>query len=178
MTDAVVADLLGSRPVARRRVKGGYTPAERWVLELDDGRSVFVKVAVNDLTAGWLRDEWRMYAELETPFMAALLAWADGDRPILILEDLSAATWPPPWTDERVAAVLRTLREVAATPPPSWLPDARSSGFLERGWREVQAIPRRSCQPESCHRPGSMLPCPRFCGGRCLPARWRPTAAP
>ncbi len=141
MTDAVVADLLGSRPVARRRVEGGYTPAERWVLELDDGRSVFVKAAVNDLTAGWLRDERRMYAALETPFMPTLLAWADGDRPILILEDLSAASWPPPWTDERVASVLGTLDEVAATPPPSWLPDARSSGFLERGWHDVKADP-------------------------------------
>ena len=64
MTDAVVADLLGSRPIARRRVEGGYTPAERWVLELEDHRSVFVKVAVNDLTAGWLRDEWRMYSAI------------------------------------------------------------------------------------------------------------------
>jgi hypothetical protein len=141
MTDAVVAGLLGSRPVARRRVEGGYTPAERWVVELDDGRSVFVKAAVNDLTAGWLRDEWRMYAALQMPFMPTPLGWQDGDRPVLILEDLSAAAWPPPWTDKRVASVLHTLREVAATPPPSWLPDGRSSGFLERGWHDVEADP-------------------------------------
>ena len=138
MTDAILADLLGSRPVSRRRIEGGYTPAERWVVELDDGRSVFVKAAVNELTAGWLRDEHRMYAALDAPYMPRLLGWADGDQPILLLEDLSEALWPPPWNDQRVASVLQMLDDVAATPPPTWLPDAQSSGFLERGWREVR----------------------------------------
>lgn len=137
MTDAILADLLESRQVARCPVAGGYTPAERWVVELEDGRSVFVKAAVNELTAGWLRDEQRIYAALGAPYMPRLLGWADGDRPVLILEDLSAGFWPPPWTDQRVASVLRMLRDVAATPPPSWLPGARSSGFLERGWQDV-----------------------------------------
>ena len=141
MNDEILTSLLGSPPESRHRVGGGYTPAERWVVTLVDGRSVFVKAAVNDLTAGWLRDEHRMYSALESRFMARMLAWADGDRPVLVLEDLSGASWPPPWTDARVTSVLRTLREVAGTPPPSWLLPARSSGLLERGWHEVHADP-------------------------------------
>ena len=141
MNDEILTSLLGSPPVSQRRVAGGYTPAERWVVALEDGRSVFVKAAVNNLTAGWLRDEHRMYAALEAPHMARMLGWADGHRPVLVLEDLSEAAWPPPWTDARVASVLRTLREVAGTPPPSWLRRARSSGLLERGWHEVRDDP-------------------------------------
>ena len=141
MTDAILAGLLGSAPLSRERVERGYTPAERWVVALEDGRSVFIKAAVNDLTAGWLRDEHRIYSALEAPFMPRLLGWADGNRPILILEDLSVAAWPPPWTDARVASVLRTLSDVASTPPPSWLPPARMSGLLERGWQTVRDDP-------------------------------------
>jgi hypothetical protein len=141
VSDHRLSEILGASPVARHRVERGYTPAERWVVELDDGRSVFVKAAVNELTAGWLRDEHRVYGALEAPYMARLLGWADGDRPMLVLEDLSARFWPPPWTDHRVASVVRTLADVAATPAPSWLPGAGSSGFLERGWRAVRNDP-------------------------------------
>jgi hypothetical protein len=138
MTDAILADLLGARPVARHRVeRGGYTPAERSVVTVEDGRSVFVKQATNELTAGWLRDEHRMYAALQAAYMPRMLAWHDAEQPLLVLEDLSAAFWPPPWTDARVASVLEMLRGVAGTPPPTWLPSAGSSGFLERGWRFV-----------------------------------------
>ena len=139
--DDHIASILGARPVSRRRVERGYTPAERWVVELDDGRSVFVKVGVNELTAGWLRDEQRFYAALDAPFMPRLLGWADGERPMLVLEDLSSATWPPPWTDAWVASVLQTLRDVAATPPPPWLSPASSSGLLDRGWPSVREDP-------------------------------------
>jgi hypothetical protein len=139
--DDQLSTILGARPTARRRIHRGYTPAERWVVQLDDGRSVFVKVGVNELTAGWLRDEHRFYAALQAPFMPRMLGWADGDRPMLVLEDLSSAVWPPPWTDARVESVLRMLREVAATPPPSWLSPASSSGLLDRGWPSVRNDP-------------------------------------
>ena len=92
-----MAELLGSPVVARRPAVGGYTPAERWVVRLADGRSAFVKAAVNDLTALWLRKEYRMYSAIRAPFMAELLGWADEDGPpMLLLEDLSDCAWPPP----------------------------------------------------------------------------------
>ena len=139
--DGQLSKIVGARPATRRRIHRGYTPAERWVVELDDGQSVFVKVGVNELTAGWLRDEHRFYAALQAPFMPRLLGWADGDRPVLVLEDLSGAFWPPPWSDPRVESVLRMLRDVAATPPPSWLSPASSSGLLDRGWPSVREDP-------------------------------------
>jgi hypothetical protein len=142
MDEAYVAELLGARVVERRTVSGGYTPAERWVLELDDGRSVFVKAAVNDLTAVWLRKEHRVYNEVRAPFMAELLGWAEnGDRPMLILEDLSACDWPPPWTDDRVRAVLSTMTDVAATPPPAWLPVSSLAEYVADGWARVAEDP-------------------------------------
>lgn len=76
--EAVVAQLLGSSVVDRRRVTGGYSPAERWVVRLADGRSAFVKVGVSESTAAFLRTEARVYAELRAPFMATVLGWHDG----------------------------------------------------------------------------------------------------
>ena len=65
-----IARLLGSEPVAWRPVTGrGYSLIERGVVTLDDGRTAFVKRAVNDDTAGYLRDEHRMYAAVEASFL-------------------------------------------------------------------------------------------------------------
>ena len=137
-----MADLLGSPAVDRRPAMGGYTPAERWVVRLADGRSAFVKVGVTDLTAEWLRKEARIYAELRGPFMAELLGWADeDDEPMLILEDLSGAVWPPPWTDGRVASVLASLAQVAATPPPAWLTESSEATWIADGWSRVGEDP-------------------------------------
>ena len=142
MNEAIVAGMLGSPIVARRPVIGGFTPAERWVAELDDGRSVFLKGAINGLTAGWLRKEYRMYADLNAPFMAALVGWADeDDLPILALEDLSRGAWPPPWSDERVAAVVEALAQVASTAPPAWLSPSDHADWIADGWTRMAEDP-------------------------------------
>ncbi len=141
-TAAALADLLGAEVASARAVRGGYTPAHRWVIGLRDGRAAFVKQAANDLTAEWLRDEHRFYSAVSAPYLPELLGWIDGERPTLVLEDLSDADWPPPWTDGRVESVLETVRSVAATPVPPVLPRASASGFLDGGWDEVEADPR------------------------------------
>jgi hypothetical protein len=141
VNEARVAELLGSRVVGRRPATGGYTPAERWVIDLADGRSAFVKAAVNDLTAAWLRKEYRMYAELRAPFMAELLGWADDGLPMLLLEDLSGCTWPPPWSDEWIASALGMLESVAATPPPTWLTASSEAAWIADGWARVAEDP-------------------------------------
>ena len=53
--------------------------------------------------------------------MQTVLGW-DDDRsvPLLLLEDLSHTTWPPPWTPKRVETVQSTLADVASTVPPPW----------------------------------------------------------
>lgn len=140
-TNELLHELLGASVVARTTVQRGYTPAERTVVQLADGRSVFVKAAVNEMTAEWLRSEHRVYSSLRVPFLADMLAWRDGPLPILVLEDLSRETWPAPWTPAQVDALLKTMREVAATPPPPGTPAATASGMLDRNWPFVREDP-------------------------------------
>jgi hypothetical protein len=132
---------LRARPVAWQRLTaGGNTPASRWVVTLDDGRTAFVKIASDEATASWLRDEHLLYSVLlGASFMPAYLGWYDdGTRPVLAIEDLSAGAWPPPWTAERIDAVLSCLGSVAATPPPEGLPLAADDHLgLREGWAEV-----------------------------------------
>jgi Ser/Thr protein kinase RdoA (MazF antagonist) len=110
---------------------------------MPDGATRFVKIAFTDDTASWIRDEHLFYALAgPRPYLPAFLGWHDdGERPVLVLEDLSGATWPPPWSPDRVEAVLASLREVAESEPPPDLPDARNSEFALDAWPEVAADP-------------------------------------
>jgi hypothetical protein len=136
------AILLEKQPVTWRRAHGGYTPAERWLVDFADGTSCFVKAAVNGYTASNLRAEYNLiYSRLEAPFLAKMLAWEDDDVPLLVLEDLSADHWPPPWTRTQVDAVLRTLDAIHAVRLPG-LRNASLDGILEQGtWASVAEDP-------------------------------------
>ena len=127
------------RPVTRR----GQTAAARWVATLPDGSTRFVKIAHTDDTASWIRDEHLFYARAgRRSYLPELLGWDDdGERPALVLEDLSPASWPPPWSPDRVDAVVRCLLEVADSLPPPDLPDASNSQFSLDAWPEVAADP-------------------------------------
>lgn len=141
LTDRV-SRLLGERPVAWSAVVRGYTPAERWVVRFESGLSAFVKVGTSADTAAWLRSEYAMYAQLRAPFMPRLLGWQDGEPPVLILEDLSSARWPSPWSRHDVERVLATLAAVAATPAPQGVPELeslRDTGLA--GWSRVAGDP-------------------------------------
>jgi aminoglycoside phosphotransferase (APT) family kinase protein len=146
------------------------------VVQLADGRNVFVKAAVDELTADWLRAEYWVYSQIDAGFLPRLHASGGDELPILVLEDLSFASWPPPWTVERVDAVLGTLREVAATPPPEgldaledrredlagWTDVARDPapflglGFVSPGWLE-DALPALCAAEEACVLDGDAL---------------------
>ena len=85
MDDArdLLAERLGARPV-RRILGGGYTLMEHWLVELGDGTRAFAKVAVDEPTAGFLRDEHRIYSKIEGSFLPRFVGWDDdGVRPIL-----------------------------------------------------------------------------------------------
>jgi len=114
---------LGWRPTAFRLAPVDRGPASRWIVSTDAGRggrrSAFVKIGATPITAEWTRTEARNYAGLAGWFLPELLGFDDdGVRPALAIEDLSDADWPPPWSEDRVAAVLEALAAVHATPPP------------------------------------------------------------
>lgn len=135
--------LVGAPPRRFRAVSGGYTPVRRAVVELMDGRTVFIKLAINALTAGWLRAESRMYGQLTGGFKPDLLAFDDGEFPLLVLEDLSGARWAPPWRPGDVEAVRRALTEMAAAEVTLELPLVSNVlGQDPPGWREVARDPR------------------------------------
>jgi hypothetical protein len=60
-------------PTSLTTVKNGYTAAHRLLVNFSNGRSAFVKVATDPITASWLRDEYRMYQNLRAEFMPDLL---------------------------------------------------------------------------------------------------------
>jgi aminoglycoside phosphotransferase (APT) family kinase protein len=75
--------------------------------------------------------------------MADCLGFADeGDVTALVLEDLSAATWPPPWSDALVDVVRRTLDELQGVDPPPGLGSPTAVGDLTSGWAGVAADPQ------------------------------------
>jgi len=121
-------------PVASR-----YALGDRWLIRLDDGRAAFAKRAIGEATAEWLRHEHRVYSALGASFMPELLGWDDAELPLLVLEDLSAAHWPPPWPRGSVEAVLRVFGEIAATPPPDGL--SRLADDPPWSWRDVARDP-------------------------------------
>ena len=123
-------------------VRRGYTHNDRVVARLSDGRSVFAKRAVDETTAGWLRQEHRMYEALSSePFVPEVVGWVDGDLPILVLEDLSGAIWPPPWDTAQIDAVLSVLAALANCRAPEGLPRLANGEQPDEGWHRVLAEP-------------------------------------
>ncbi|MEM7307297.1 MAG: aminoglycoside phosphotransferase family protein [Planctomycetota bacterium] len=131
---------LASPPVAFHAVTGGYTQAGRARVELARGETVFAKWAVDELSAGWLRDERRIYGRLEADFVPRLVAWDEfrGALPLLVIEDLGAGLWPPPWSAALAERGVDALRRVAATPPPDGLGHLTAMEEGLRGWRALE----------------------------------------
>lgn len=70
------------------------------------------------------------------------------ERPLLLLEDLSAAFWPPPWREHDLQRLLETLRRVAATPMARGaLPDLERDRGRFAGWLNVERDPSRPLLP-------------------------------
>jgi Phosphotransferase enzyme family len=169
-----IADMLGWAPRHWRRARGGYTPSARFVAIGDSG-SAFVKVATTPVTVDMLHREIAVYRSVTASFVPRLIAADDDpDVPILVIEDLSAATWPPPWTSQRVEQVLTTIEAMHATETTlrlGSLLDARDEGwpkiaenpapFLSLGlvsdrWLQA-ALPSLIAAERSCDLAGDAL---------------------
>lgn len=138
-----LAAIVDARPVAWAPRAGGYSTAERYTVDLDDGRRVFVKAADAEHLARWLRREHDVYASLRGSFIPALIGFDDdGVRPLLVIEDLSHADWGTSWTTPRISLVLDGLAELNMSPPPPDTPRARElfSDLFHR-WRIVAEDP-------------------------------------
>lgn len=134
-----VGAMLGSRVVGVRAVEGGYSGAERWVVVLENDATAFVKMGVHDHTRHQVRQEARFYQAFQEVFTPRLMDFEDHDEsPLLILEDLSHATWPPPWTEAQVEKVVAILEQVASASPPDFLPSLEQYRENLSGWSRIE----------------------------------------
>jgi hypothetical protein len=123
-----------------RVVSRGYSVNEHWTVGFADGSRAFLKLASVDPSPQWVRDEQHVFECVDGPFMPRLLGFDDGDRPLLILEDmLPEARWPPPWQPGDVDAVVATLSEVSSASVEGELPLLAEDSMV--GWREVAEDP-------------------------------------
>jgi len=133
---------VGRGVVEAKRVNRGYANNRRWIVRLDGGGTAFVKHADDANTAAWLRREFEVYEHLHDDFRPDVLGWYDDDDlPVLVLEDLTACAWPPPWTPARVDAVRETLARVAAHPRLAGLRHVRETTGGGNDWLAVAEDP-------------------------------------
>ncbi len=94
-------------------VTGGFTKAKRGVVTLPSGQTVFIKMAVDDMTQAWLEKEIYAYEWLNehgdkcAPKM--LCSGTDG----LALDDLSSWDWSDTWTHKKVVAAITCMKNLA-----------------------------------------------------------------
>ena len=140
-----VSGVLGWTPASWTEIKGGYTAAVRYVVRIAD-TSAFVKVATTPLTAAMLRREIRAYGVLSgAACCPRLIGWQDDDQnPLLVIEDLSGAYWPPPLERRPRRSGPRRHRRHACSERRStrlcscsWWPGA----LLENGSRRSDTVP-------------------------------------
>ncbi len=137
-----IEEMLGAQITHVRLVQRGYTPALRWVMRMADGRRCFAKIATNDMTANWLRLEQHAYSTLNADFMPRMLGWQDdAANPILLLEDLSDAVWPPPWSQQHLSALMRTLDQMWSTPATTFPSAVDTNAGILHGWNTVREDP-------------------------------------
>ena len=138
----------GKRPETLAPAAGHGAPSNRrWLATFTDGTTAFAKIAAFDYTAEWLRLERANYEALAGGgYLPRMLGWDDdGEFPTLLLEDLSGATWPPPWTTGTIGAVQEALRQIQATLPPEGVNEQFGEMFdIREGWLPLRADPTRA----------------------------------
>ncbi len=113
-TAKAAAALLGESIVGFEPRGGGYTLAITGLLHLADGRCVFLKAAapgtprddpvVEDLV-GEIAVLEAVATSTAAPHVPRVVASEATPLPLALLEDLSSASWPPPYPDDRLGIV-------------------------------------------------------------------------
>jgi hypothetical protein len=142
----------GAKPVEwDALVSGGYARVNaHWGVSLSDRRRAFVKQALTEDAAAWLRKERLLYESVHGTFMPSYLGAYDDGTTLLVLEDLSGAKWPPPWSPQQVDAVLVSLAELHATPPPDGIESLEGKRRDIVGWDLVAANPEPLLETGLC----------------------------
>ena len=132
----LIAAASGEEATVLCRPAGGHTRTARGVIGWR-GSTAFAKAATTEPTAESLRTEHRVLSALgDHEWVPQILDWFDGPAPVLILEDLSDAHWPPPFPDPD--AVWSTLADAAGTTPTIELPEF---GIGNLDWGSIAESP-------------------------------------
>jgi hypothetical protein len=132
--------LLGTEAETWAQVtRKGYSLNEHWTVGFADGTRAFLKQGDIPPSPQWIREERELFAAVDGPFMPRFLAFEDGEAPLLVLEDLMPARWPPPWRDGDVELVLAALEQVAAAEVNGTLRGLEDFG---NDWRVVERDPQ------------------------------------
>lgn len=170
-----IETILGFQVEEWRLVQRGYTATRRYVAK-SGSRSAFVKVGTSPITAGMVNREIAVYRRLTAPFMPTFVgASVDPAEPVLVIEDLSSAEWPPPWSVAGLTVVLEQINEMHRTVSDleartllyddrsaGWPTVARdpapflSLGFTSREWLEM-SLPTLIDAEQRCQLNGSSL---------------------
>jgi aminoglycoside phosphotransferase len=119
LVEGVLGAVDGWRPAG----EAGATGGAKWLVR-SGRRRAFVKAAAGAGQLDGLRRECAVLLALASPHLPLVYGAHvdDDDLGVLVLEDLSAASWPPPWPDdlEELVAQIRTLH--AQPVPPGLVP--------------------------------------------------------
>lgn len=143
-----IQELAGAQVTAETSATTGFSPGFAAVLELADGRGVFVKAVSpeqNPESPELARAEVRAAAALPPQVPAPALLWSDVDGEWVLLGFEVAAGRPPqlPWRPDELEVVLRALDTLAAAEP---LPghELRPTGEVLAGdftgWARIAAL--------------------------------------
>ena len=114
-----------------------------WRVTFADGRTAFVKHALTADAVEWLRKERVVYESVRGPFMPQYLgAHDEAGTTLLVLEDLTAAKWPPPWSAGRIEGVLASLDALRRTEPPDGIDPLDAMRASVVGWSRVADDPQ------------------------------------
>jgi len=148
--------------------KGGYSNAQRGLITLESGRTVFGKQANDEQTAKWLRKEVAIYRWLNREEFAAVPRLLAASETCLVLPDLSTWDWSPRWTAQKLNSLFYAMNQLAKlSPPEDLLPSLRPQTPLDiaSGWRSLiddtrwEEVLSRAAQwqPDSMPHPSSLV---------------------
>ena len=136
-----IEQLVGARIASVQKVRTGYSATERWLIRTDSSTRYFVKVGVTLPSVDAIRHEAWVYEHLRLACMPIVVAWQDDEvAPMLVLEDLSNFHWPPPWSDQTIAAALETIERIHTARGPLFSYEKRN-GTKWYWWRAIERDP-------------------------------------